>query len=110
MSENLTEAAKVNAAPRTASTVTFQDLWNLLDEERERAAILKSDHLAHGHANTAAHFAKRELGFEKLQKWVGRISQDDEILQPRLAELARIEAEREAALDAAANPDKDKPE
>lgn len=104
-----------NPAPRPAGvpkaeTITFGEMWTLLDNERFHSAVM-SDLFAQNPDDlrameTSAHHGRRRDCFEVMQVILARIG-DDDMIKDRLREIAREEVERQAALDASDNPDKD---
>lgn len=104
-----------NPAPRPAGVpkaepITFGEMWTLLDNERFHSAVMRD--LASQNPDDArameiaAHHGRREDCFEVMQVILARIG-DDDMIKARLREIARDEAERQAAVDAIDNPDKD---
>lgn len=85
--------------------VSFQDAWSLCDSERFRAITSAGVARAKGAEDIAAYHERHAATFALLQTLIDRIGRDEPI-KAQLREIARVEAEREAALAALDNPDK----
>lgn len=93
-----------DAALPADAQVTFDELAREINNEQERQRIWRDDLLARLEPQHAAERHRLLNVWAALGRMVERV-RDDKIILARLRELKRIDDERQAALDAAANPD-----
>lgn len=70
--------------------LSYQDLWDACDSERQRARAWMDFHASEGNADIAARFAAEYRVFEALQTLVGRIA-DSARIKDELKAIARRE-------------------
>lgn len=102
-------AADPSAPPEVAARVkpvSWQDAWNICNEERERA-ILSGDIYGReiGNAEIAAYHDRRAATFALLQTLLDRVG-TNAVIKDELRMMAEADRERAAQLAALDNPDK----
>lgn len=96
----MTDAARpapppAGASPKEAPKPTFQGLWDLCDQYRMHAGVLRDVARDAGNEAIAARWASEMAGFEAMQVLINRIG-DDAFIKDRLRVLAEEQAAHEA--------------